>query len=99
MARFDVHELGDRRTLVLDCQADILRHLNTRLVVPLMRKEDAPVPARRLNPILPFQSSSYVMVTQFAAAVELREIGLPIGSLASEEVSILNALDMLLTGI
>lgn len=40
-----------RAGYLLDVRADILGDLNTRVVVPLMRPEDAPAPARRLNPM------------------------------------------------
>lgn len=41
----------------------------------------------------------HVMVTQFAAAIELRELGPVVASLANERREIMNALDMLLTGV
>ena len=37
---------------MIDCQSDLLEHLNTRFVVPLIAQEDAPKPAQRLNPLL-----------------------------------------------
>jgi toxin CcdB len=66
MARFDVYRGVGGADLLLDCQSDLLRDLNTRFVVPLMRRETAPQPARRLNPIFRIEDHDYVMVTQFA---------------------------------
>ena len=97
MARFDVYRLASG-SLVLDCQADILSSLKTRFVVPLLPVEEAPHPAARLNPIFSFGGESHVMVTQFAAAMPLKEVTEAIASLEAEEVAISNALDMLLTG-
>jgi toxin CcdB len=39
------------------------------------------------------------MVTQFAAAIEVRELGACIGSLAQHDSQIANALNLLLTGV
>lgn len=39
------------------------------------------------------------MVTQFAGAVQLRELGSPVQSLGVRDTEILNALDMLLTEV
>ncbi len=98
MARFDVyHGLGGA-DLLLDCQSDLLRDLNTRFVVPLMLPENAPQPARRLNPVFEIEGRDHVMVTQFAAAVALRDCGRVITSLATEDTVIMNALDMLISG-
>ena len=96
MGRFDVYRAADG-VLLLDCQADLLNGLNTRIVVPLMEEKAAPVPARRLNPLLQVGEQSYVMVTQFLAAVPARELVTRIASLEDEVIS--QALDMLLTGI
>ncbi|WP_121119875.1 CcdB family protein [Croceibacterium ferulae] len=50
MAKFDVYRMRQGGILVIDCQADLLSGLNTRLVVPLLARSDAPQPAARLNP-------------------------------------------------
>ena len=41
---------------------------------------------------------SYVMVTQFAAAVPVAELGERVASLGDHDTVILNALDMLISG-
>jgi len=98
MARFDVHARRSGPGLLLDCQADLLAHLNTRLVVPLIPLAEAPKPAARLNPVFTVGGGEHVMVTQYAAAVELRELGEAVGSLAKHHHAIVGALDMLITG-
>jgi toxin CcdB len=99
MARFDVHARRQGPGLLLDCQADLLAHLNTRLVVPLIPLAEAPKPAARLNPVFKVAGADLVMVTQYAAAVELRELGDVIGSLAGHDHATVAALDLLITGI
>ena len=98
MARFDVYRGTGGADLLLDCQSDLLRDLNTRFVVPLQLPENAPLPARRLNPVFEIEGRPYVMVTQFAAAIALRECGPVVTSLANEYTTIMNAVDMLISG-
>ncbi len=98
MARFDVYRGVGDGTLLLDCQSDLLSRLNTRFVVPLQPPVVAPVPARRLNPEFELDGARYVMVTQYAAVLQLRDCGPIVGTLAHEDVAILNALDMLISG-
>ena len=98
MAKFDVHRMRQGGSLVIDCQADLLSDLNTRLVVPLLSINDAPKPAARLNPVLPFADEQLVMATQFAATVPCSELGEPLTSLRQHDLTIGNALDMLISG-
>ncbi|MBU6165888.1 MAG: CcdB family protein [Alphaproteobacteria bacterium] len=98
MARFDVYRGVGDGNLLLDCQSNLLNYLNTRLVVPLQVPAQAPRPARRLNPVFDVAGTRYVMVTQFAAVLQLRDCGPVMASLAHEEVAIINALDMLISG-
>ena len=98
MAKFDVYRLKQGGSYVLDCQADLLSDLNTRLVVPLLPISEAPKPAMRLNPILAVESERLVMMTQFAASVPTRELGDAVQSLTSEQDAVSAALDMLIIG-
>lgn len=97
MAQFDVHEGANG--LLLDCQSDLLSHFNSRLVVPLLPADRAPPPVTRLNPTFEVGGKAYVMVTHYAAAVEVRELGEVLASLADRHHEIMNALDFLLTGV
>jgi toxin CcdB len=98
MSRFVAYARGSGPGFLLDCQADLLSDLNTRFVVPLLPRAEAPIPAARLNPLFEIRGVPCVMVTQFASTVSLRELGDPAASLANREHEILNALDMLITG-
>ncbi|HMG48466.1 MAG TPA: CcdB family protein [Allosphingosinicella sp.] len=98
MAKYDVFARRSGAGYLLDCQADLLSQLNTRFVVPLLPAREAPKPAARLNPIFDLEGGSYVMTTQFAAAVPVAELGERIASLGDQDTVILNALDMLISG-
>ena len=98
MAKFDVHRNREGPGYLLDCQADLLASLNTRLVVPLLPLDSAPTPAGRLNPLFDIAGTRHTMVTQFAAAVPLNLLGEKVTSLKFDEIAIGNAIDMLLAG-
>lgn len=98
MARFDVHEYRSGEGLLLDVQSDLLDDLNTRLVVPLLPKDMAPLPAKRLNPTFEIDGNSYVMVTQYLSAVRKNEIGSLVKNIEDRSVEITNAIDMAFQG-
>jgi len=95
MTRFDVYRRLDGPGYLLDLQADILRDLNTRFVAPLLPPNGAPRAAARLNPVFSIESQPHVMVTQFAGAVRVSELGSCVGSLLSQDTAIVAALDLL----
>ena len=98
MGQFDVHRLsgGD---LVVDCQSDLLSHLSTRVVVPLLPADEVPVRAARLNPILGVNGEDRVLFTQFMAAVPRSELGQTVASLADRSLEITSAIDVLVSGV
>jgi toxin CcdB len=98
MARFDVYSRRGHGGFLLDCQADLLSDLNTRFVIPLLPEAEAPRPAARLNPVFEINGERVVTVTQFAAAIAVRELGDRVASLVEREHEISNALDMLISG-
>jgi len=98
MAKYDVHPLKSGDGFVLDVQAELLDHLNTRVVVPLIPRSQAPKPAQRLNPVFEIDDQQYVMMTQFLSAVLKSELGSPVANLSDEFAEITNALDMVFQG-
>lgn len=96
MARYDLFQDGEN--FLIDVQADTIHILNTRAVVPVRSPQDAPLPAKRLNPTFEIDGSPYVMVTQFIAAVPEPELLRPVGNLRSHHDEITAALDMLFQG-
>lgn len=100
MARLDVHARADGGAgYLLDVQADLLSALATRFVVPLLPLDQAPAPAARLNPVFDIAGKRHVMVTQFAAAVHVRELGDRVASLSGAHETVTAALDLLITGV
>lgn len=99
MARFDVYALKRSGALVVDCQADLLDGLKTRVVVPLIAEGEAPKPARTLNPVFAVGGERYVLMAQLLSAVEVRALGEKVGSLEGDGETVLGALDLLLIGV
>jgi toxin CcdB len=97
LAQYDVHRLAGG--LVLDCQHDLLAGLNTRVVVPLIPRDDAPTPANRFNPIFTIDGVDHVMNTQFAGADERRRLGEVVTALEDHAFQITDAFDILISGV
>ena len=90
-----------RFPLLLDVQADLLSGLGTRAVIPLA---PASAEARRatmhtLTPVFRIHGKDYIAVTPQLAAIVARELGEPVADLRAERPAILDALDLLFTGI
>jgi len=98
MARFDVYAPAGSSVLLLDCQADLLDVLETRFVVPLFPPAQQRPAFPRLNPVFVVNGERLEMITQGAASITTKALGKPVASLASEQSTIMNAIDMLLTG-
>lgn len=97
MARFDVYPGVRAKGFLLDCQSDLLSHLETRAVVPLFPAAGLPA-ATKLNPLFEVQGSQVVMATHLLFAIPVERLQGKVASLADRHLPILSALDMLLTG-
>lgn len=98
MAQFDVYASRSGDELLLDCQSDLLGHFDTRFVVPLVPAQTAQK-LTRLHPVFEIEGKRHIMATQLASAVDSRELGSRVISLANQRYEILNAVDMLVTGV
>ena len=98
MARFDVYRDPDGSGYLLDVQADLLNHLNTRIVVPLMLPADAPKPAKGLNPVYMIGETAVVMMTQFLSAVPISALREQVATLDQHHTEIVDAMGLLLQG-
>lgn len=98
LAKFDVWRLRGSNVLVLECQADLLNALATRLVAPLLEEADVPKPLPRLHPSFTIEGQQVVMATHLAASIPVGELGRHVVSLIDRQDAINNALDMLVTG-
>jgi toxin CcdB len=89
-----------RGELVLDLQSDILSHLPTRIVAPLVPESpgsDPPIGA--LEPVLEVEGTRMALLTTEMMAVPARLISGPsVASLADEDYVIRRALDMVFSG-
>ena len=99
MPRFDLyrarrHDMG----FLVDVQADVVSHLDTRMVVPLFPTDRSPQQADRLNPRFLIEDVRYALQTQWMASTPRSALGRPIGTLAQHRDEIVQALDVLLTG-
>lgn len=98
MAQFDVHESRLGSELLLDCQSDLLDHFDTRFVIPLVPTQTAQK-LPRLHPVFEIGGKQHILATQLASAVGLEDLGPRVSTLADRRYDILNALDVLVTGV
>lgn len=98
MARFDIHRSRDGGTLLINCQAELLDDLQTCFVVPLMTPDEGPKCIARLNPQFDIEGEKLIMYTQFAGSIRKSDLGPATGSLADHDMTILAAIDMLISG-
>jgi toxin CcdB len=99
----DVHETaagsGGSPAYLLDVQADLLGQLDTRVVAPLIITEMFGRRAGRLHPTFDVLGKQVVMATHLMAAIPRRSLGAAVGSLADQRYTIINAIDVLLSGV
>lgn len=98
MARLDVYRSDGGGGYLLDCQSDMLMTLETKLMVPLFRYEDAPMPIARLNPVFEVNGDRVVMMTQYASAMRASHIGMRVHNLDHMHDAVRDAFDTLLVG-
>lgn len=96
MSRFYVYQFG--RGLVVDIQGNLLDTLHTRVVAPLVPESEAKRAAERLNPRFEIDGTTYVMMTEFLAAVPVARLGIHITNLSHRSDEITAATDFLFQG-
>ena len=84
---------------LLDIQADMLSALQTRVVVPLILREAFGRPIARLHPVFTIETRPVVMATHLTAAIRRSSLGAVVVSFQSERDTILNAVDVLWSGV
>jgi toxin CcdB len=104
MPRFDVYrnssEYAEVTPYLLDVQSDLLQGLETRIVIPLRRRDRFPVasPPNNLTPTFEIEDIECLLETPKLASVPLRLLKTPVTSLASKQFEITAALDFLFHG-
>lgn len=97
MARFDVYRSSNGSYLV-DCQSDLFSHLTSRFVAPLTPVSDAPPIERRLNPTFIIDGQTLVLRVQYASAIDRSKLGTKVDTLAEQDITVIGAIDRLITG-
>lgn len=97
MARLDVYRLSDGE-LVVDCQSDIHRHLDTRFVIPLVPFDSRYPVKQDLNPVADLQGQKLIIVTEAASTISARDIAGTVGNIDGAHDPIVRALDFLTGG-
>lgn len=98
MAQFDLYRLASGQ-FVIDCQAEELSTLPTRIVVPLLDPVLVPRSVKSLHPIFVIDRTERVMATHLLSAIPKTELGEALQSLERRRYDIVNALDFLITGV
>lgn len=104
MARFDVYRHAGPGSVdtpyLMDVQADLLDGLDTRVVVPLRRRDRLAVPSvpPDLMPAFDIEGVACVLEMPKLAAVPLRLLKTRVCSLAEHRARITGALDFLFQG-
>lgn len=104
MARFDVYRNSGPHAAdtpyLLDVQSELLEGLETRVVIPLRRRDRFPavgLPAN-VTPIFLVEGVECLLETPKLAAVPLRLLKAPVATLADQRQEIVAALDFLFEG-
>ncbi|MCB1890342.1 MAG: CcdB family protein [Rhodocyclaceae bacterium] len=98
MSRFNVYPNPSGHGYLIDIQADLMAHFNTRVVVPLLPLEMAPKAAKMLNPLFDIDGKLHVMATQFMAAVPVSELKSATFNASNRQNEIVAAIDLLHQG-
>lgn len=99
MAQFDVLVVRNTGEKVVDCQSDLLRHLPTRVVIPLFDPDDTLAPSSRLNPKFTVEGKQLILAPQFLVSIPVAELTLSGFSLSAHDFAIIDALDTLVSGV
>jgi len=104
MPQFDVYRNPNPETeqafpYLVDVQADLLRGLETRTVIPLSRAiELTSYPVAYLTPVVTFEGEAYALITPQLAGIARSDLGAHAGSMANQERAVLAAIDFLIRG-
>ena len=98
MSKYGVYLNPEGLGYLIDVQADINAHFNTRVVIPMLPLDTAPKPARTLNPLFELNGECYSLVTQYMAAVPVKVLKDKLFNVEDRREDIVAAIDLLLQG-
>jgi len=84
---------------LLDVQSDLLDPMATRVVIPLIRTSKTNQAITRLNPEFEIDNTNVMLSTAELAGIPKNALGTQVVSLKEFRTDIINALDVLFTGI
>lgn len=104
MAQFDVHRnpapSKTRVPFLLDVQADLLKVLATRLVIPLVKPAEVGNRlVRHLHFEVEVEGQRLIALGSEVAAIPTKALGPRVASLAAQRTEIVRAIDVLITGV
>ncbi|MBS0639917.1 MAG: CcdB family protein [Proteobacteria bacterium] len=99
--QFDLYRLPHRPdTLVVDIQSGLLDDLRTRVVIPLVQRDQAPKTLLdTLNPCLRIDDRDYVLMPQMIASIPKSELTQAAGSAVDYRDTIVRAIDTIVSGL
>lgn len=99
MRRFDYFRDGDSSRYLLVVQSELLFSLRTKVVVPLVPVTPAMKLTSNLQPVFEINQTQYALITNMISAVSEAILKIPVGSLAHKHTEIVDAIDMLFSGV
>ena len=94
MAQFSIYRNKNPRTkadipFLLDVQSDLLDHLDTRVVIPLVKaKSFGGPPSEALKPVFDIGGERFILLTPMLAGISRKELGTAAGSLREKQFAI-----------
>ena len=105
MAQFSLYKNQDKRSkdsypYFVDVQNALFSDLNSRIVIPFAKHESLnKIDVERLCPVIPIRDKNFVLLTHQMTSVPVSILSKEEMSLESYRYEILDAIDMLITGI
>ena len=104
MSQFDIYQNPNPASkkkfpYLIDVQANLLSHLSTRIVIPLMLSSKIKHPIKHLMPHFSIEEISVTLITSELTTVSTRILNKKIDSLQHKRNEIIAAIDFLFTGI
>jgi toxin CcdB len=85
---------------LIDIQSDLLSDLNTRVVVPLIKRGALTrKPIKNLMPAIRVDGQEFIMMAPQLAGIAASDLGAPVASVAEHRGEVVAALDFLISGV
>lgn len=103
MAQFDIYRNKgkgqDHYPYFMAIQHDLFDSLSTRIVIPLTSVENV-LPISGINPVVEIAGNNFVILTDLMTSIDSKRLAMePVANARHLHSNIVNALDLLITGI